>query len=125
MLGLIYMDRFIQRNDFALTALNVHRVAITSVMVAAKFFDDQYYNNAYYAKVTGSQPTFVVCCFDQLATLTGEREGMGSVASERSRITRVLSIYSQRCGQLGVAGLRSQLKAEGAHSPCWQLEDLD
>lgn len=51
MLGLIYMDRFIQRNDFALTALNVHRVAITSVMVAAKFFDDQYYNNAYYAKV--------------------------------------------------------------------------
>ena len=50
-LGLIYMDRFIQRNDFALTALNVHRVAITSVMVAAKFFDDQYYNNAYYAKV--------------------------------------------------------------------------
>ncbi|CAN0001363.1 unnamed protein product, partial [Ectocarpus sp. 4 AP-2014] len=52
-LGLIYMDRFIQRNDFALTALNVHRVAITSVMVAAKFFDDQYYNNAYYAKVGG------------------------------------------------------------------------
>lgn len=50
-LGLIYMDRFIQQNDFALTALNVHRVAITSVMVAAKFFDDQYYNNAYYAKV--------------------------------------------------------------------------
>ncbi|CAN0491948.1 unnamed protein product, partial [Laminaria digitata] len=28
-LGLIYMDRFIQRNGFALTALNVHRVAIT------------------------------------------------------------------------------------------------
>ncbi|CAM9396995.1 unnamed protein product, partial [Choristocarpus tenellus] len=52
-LGLIYMDRLIQKNKFALTTLNVHRVAITSVMVAAKFFDDQYYNNAYYAKVGG------------------------------------------------------------------------
>lgn len=69
MLGLIYMDRFIQRNDFALTSLNVHRVAITSVMVAAKFFDDQYYNNAYYAKVAtaaarrGSPFRGVVSCF--------------------------------------------------------------
>ncbi|CAM9811554.1 unnamed protein product, partial [Discosporangium mesarthrocarpum] len=52
-LGLIYMDRLIQQNNFALTMLNVHRVAITSVMVAAKFFDDAYYNNAYYAKVGG------------------------------------------------------------------------
>jgi len=40
-------------NNFALTSLNVHRVIITSVMLAAKFFDDQYFNNAYYAKVGG------------------------------------------------------------------------
>jgi hypothetical protein len=26
---------------------------INSVMLAAKFFDDQYFNNAYYAKVGG------------------------------------------------------------------------
>ncbi|KAG4189173.1 hypothetical protein ERO13_A08G210700v2 [Gossypium hirsutum] len=32
---------------------NVHRLLITSVMVAAKFMDDQHYNNAYYAKVGG------------------------------------------------------------------------
>ena len=51
MLALIYIDRLIQKDSFALTALNVHRVLITSVMIAAKFFDDQYYNNAYYAKV--------------------------------------------------------------------------
>ncbi|GMI28244.1 hypothetical protein TeGR_g8748, partial [Tetraparma gracilis] len=52
-LALIYVDRLIQRNNFLLTELNVHRVVITAVMLAAKFFDDQYFNNAYYAKVGG------------------------------------------------------------------------
>jgi len=52
-LALIYIDRLIQRNNFLLTSLNIHRVIITSVMLAAKFFDDQYFNNAYYAKVGG------------------------------------------------------------------------
>lgn len=36
-----------------LTELNVHRVVITAILLAAKFFDDAYYNNAYYAKVGG------------------------------------------------------------------------
>ena len=36
-----------------LTELNVHRVVITGILLAAKFFDDAYYNNAYYAKVGG------------------------------------------------------------------------
>ena len=52
-LALVYIDRLIARNGLALTSLNVHRVIITAVMLAAKFFDDQYYNNAYYAKVGG------------------------------------------------------------------------
>lgn len=52
-MALIYIDRLIQRNNFLLTELNVHRVVITSVLLAAKFFDDAYYNNAYYAKVGG------------------------------------------------------------------------
>jgi len=50
-LALIYVDRLIQQGRFALTPLNVHRVLITAVMLAAKFFDDQYFNNLYYAKV--------------------------------------------------------------------------
>ena len=53
MLALIYIDRLIRRNNFLLTELNVHRVVITAVLLAAKFFDDAYYNNAYYAKVGG------------------------------------------------------------------------
>ena len=36
-----------------MTELNVHKVVITAVLLAAKFFDDAYYNNAYYAKVGG------------------------------------------------------------------------
>jgi hypothetical protein len=52
-LALIYIDRLIQRNNFLLTDLNVHRVVITAVLLAAKFFDDAYYNNAYYAKIGG------------------------------------------------------------------------
>jgi hypothetical protein len=43
----------IQRNNFLLTELNVHRVVITAILLAAKFFDDAYYNNAYYSKVGG------------------------------------------------------------------------
>ena len=52
-LALIYVDRLIERNNFLLTELNVHRVVITAILLAAKFFDDAYYNNAYYAKVGG------------------------------------------------------------------------
>lgn len=52
-MALIYIDRLIQRNNFLLTELNVHRVIVTAVLLAAKFFDDAYYNNAYYAKVGG------------------------------------------------------------------------
>ncbi|KAK6233126.1 hypothetical protein SCA6_003199 [Theobroma cacao] len=51
--ALVYVDRFLERMGAHLTSLNVHRLLITSFMVAAKFIDDQCYNNAYYAKVGG------------------------------------------------------------------------
>ena len=34
------------------TPLNVHRLLITGVLLAAKLMDDNYFNNAYYAKVS-------------------------------------------------------------------------
>jgi len=52
-LALVYIDRLIQRDGFVLVGLNVHRVIITSLMIAAKFFDDFYFNNAFYARVGG------------------------------------------------------------------------
>nr|GEY49992.1 cyclin-P3-1 [Tanacetum cinerariifolium] len=47
------MDRFIQAENIILTSLNVHRLLITSIMVAAKFIDEAFFNNAYYARVGG------------------------------------------------------------------------
>lgn len=37
----IYMDRFFHKRGGYLTSLNAHRLLITSVMVAAKFADDE------------------------------------------------------------------------------------
>ena len=45
--------------DFVISSLNVHRLLITSIMLASKFFDDVYYNNAYYARVGGISNTEV------------------------------------------------------------------
>ena len=52
-MALVYIDRLIAKGGLELTSMNVHRVLITAVLLAAKFFDDQYYNNAYFAKVGG------------------------------------------------------------------------
>ncbi|MFS7975836.1 putative cyclin PHO80, Cyclin-like superfamily [Helianthus anomalus] len=49
----IYMDRLIQSESIVLTSLNVHRLLITSIMLATKFIDEAFFNNAYYAKVGG------------------------------------------------------------------------
>ncbi|XP_076942045.1 cyclin-P3-1-like, partial [Bidens hawaiensis] len=49
----IYIDRLIQSQSIILTSLNVHRLLITSIMLAAKFIDDAFFNNTYYAKVGG------------------------------------------------------------------------
>ncbi|EPT27385.1 cyclin, N-terminal domain-containing protein [Toxoplasma gondii ME49] len=53
-LALIYIDRLVRRRPgFTLNSLNVHRLFITALTVAAKFFDDTYYSNSFYAKVGG------------------------------------------------------------------------
>ncbi|EXC21069.1 hypothetical protein L484_017079 [Morus notabilis] len=50
----VYLDRFTQCQPLLpINSFNVHRLLVTSVMVSAKFVDDLYYNNAYYAKVGG------------------------------------------------------------------------
>lgn len=62
-LSLVYIDRIIQSNPtFVVNSLNIHRLLITSVMLAAKSYDDQYFNNAYYAKV-GGMYIVITCIF--------------------------------------------------------------
>ncbi|XP_071738246.1 cyclin-P3-1-like [Rutidosis leptorrhynchoides] len=49
----IYIDRLIESENIILTSLNVHRLLITSIMLATKFIDEAFFNNAYYARVGG------------------------------------------------------------------------
>ncbi|KAI3863076.1 hypothetical protein MKW98_015534 [Papaver atlanticum] len=52
--GYIYIDRLLHRHpDSLVLSLNVHRLLVTSVMVASKVLDDEHYNNAVYARVGG------------------------------------------------------------------------
>ncbi|KAL5229661.1 hypothetical protein ABZP36_028437 [Zizania latifolia] len=52
-LALIYMERYLQQPHVYMTSLSVHRLLITCVVVAAKFTDDAFFNNAFYARVGG------------------------------------------------------------------------
>lgn len=53
-LALVYMDRLGKVDPaMAVCDLNVHRMLATALLVAAKFNDDVYFANGYYAKVSG------------------------------------------------------------------------
>jgi hypothetical protein len=53
-IALVYLDRIaLKHPTFAISRLNIHRLVITAVMLAVKFFDDVYYSNVYYSKVGG------------------------------------------------------------------------
>lgn len=68
-LALIYIDRITENKKFIIKSLNIHRsnfamrsssdsllshrLLLVGVMLAAKFFDDIYYNNEYYSRVGG------------------------------------------------------------------------
>ncbi|KAG9454211.1 hypothetical protein H6P81_007115 [Aristolochia fimbriata] len=52
--GFVYIDQLLHRHpDSLLFSLNVHRLLVTSIMVASKVLDDEHYNNAFYARVGG------------------------------------------------------------------------
>ncbi|KQK06380.1 cyclin-P3-1 [Brachypodium distachyon] len=52
-LALVYIERYLQQPHVYMTSFSVHRLLITSVVVAAKFTDDAFFNNAFYARVGG------------------------------------------------------------------------
>lgn len=52
--ALILLDRAQEQNEnFYVTARNVHRLIISSVTISAKYLEDFYYKNSYYANVGG------------------------------------------------------------------------
>ena len=53
-LAFIYIDRFLQKNPtFVLSGYSIHRLIITSVLLGIKFYEDRYFDNAFYAKLGG------------------------------------------------------------------------
>ncbi|XP_047342447.1 cyclin-U1-1 [Impatiens glandulifera] len=52
--GYVYIDRLAHKHpDSLVVSHNIHRLIVTSVMIASKMLDDVHYNNAFYAKVGG------------------------------------------------------------------------
>jgi len=51
--ALVFLDRIIENNRFVVNSLNVHRILITSIMIAAKLLDDDHFGNLYFSKVGG------------------------------------------------------------------------
>lgn len=53
-IGMVYLRRLEKFNSkLAITPYNMHRLLITSLMIAAKNIDDRCYSNAHYARVGG------------------------------------------------------------------------
>jgi len=52
-ISLIYLDRICEKSMVKLSKLNIHRLLITSILVAIKFNEDDYFSNQHYAKVGG------------------------------------------------------------------------
>lgn len=52
-LALIYIDRICEYNDIILTEQNIHRILFSSIILAIKINEDDYYSNSYYSKVAG------------------------------------------------------------------------
>ncbi|EXB37571.1 hypothetical protein L484_021775 [Morus notabilis] len=50
----VYIDRFCQTNPgFRINGRNVHRLLVTTIMVASKYVEDMNYRNSYFARVGG------------------------------------------------------------------------
>lgn len=54
MIAVIYIDRYnMAKDDFSLNWHNVHRILLTSIMMAVKFHDDIYFDNRAFEKGGG------------------------------------------------------------------------
>jgi len=49
----IYLDRICEKASIQMTKNNIHRLLLSSVIVAIKINEDDFYSNAFYAKVGG------------------------------------------------------------------------
>lgn len=73
-LALVYIDRVIQKcPQVAVCSLTCHRLSACSLTLAAKWHDDVFYSNAYYAKVCGLSTKELSGLEEKLLVLLGHR----------------------------------------------------
>ncbi|KAJ8434612.1 hypothetical protein Cgig2_025038 [Carnegiea gigantea] len=52
--GYVYIDRLLHKHpEMLISSLSVHRLLVTSLLIASKMLDDVQYNNAFYARIGG------------------------------------------------------------------------
>lgn len=124
-LALVYIDRLILSHPGAfVSALNVHRLILTACMVAAKFFDEEYATNSYYARVGGVSPRevsllevdFLFLCggFDlytserEFSRYLGELRGVASVSLVPERAPVSVEGWPARAAVEGAAALSDE-----------------
>jgi len=113
-IALIYIDRIIQtHSDFILNSLSVHRMLITSVMLATKFFDDETFNNLYYAKVGGLQVSELNQLEEKFLTLIDFTLTIPSDLFERYRC-ELMKHSKVSCAKTALSCSSSKV----AHEPC-------
>lgn len=67
--SMVHMLKLAQQDaSFAPTRLNVHRLLLTGVLISAKFLDDRYFNNAFYAKVGSARFAAILLCQKSLVS---------------------------------------------------------
>lgn len=116
-IALIYIDRIIQNSDFILNSLSVHRMLITSVMLATKFFDDETFNNLYYAKVGGLQVLEVNQLENKFLSLIKFSLTIRSDLFDRYHCELVKHAKVSCSSKVAVAPLRSKLSYD-SFQPC-------
>lgn len=52
-IALIYIDKVCENSNLQLSMRNIHRLILTSFVLAIKYNEDDFYSNGYYAKVGG------------------------------------------------------------------------
>lgn len=59
--AMVLLDRVQEQNpELIITPRNVHRLAFIAILISAKYLDDFYYKNSYYATV-GGLPLPTIC----------------------------------------------------------------
>ena len=52
-ISLIYIDRLCNKTKIMLTHYNIHRILFSSILIAIKFNEDNFYDNKYYSRISG------------------------------------------------------------------------